>query len=183
VLGALWWRATPRRRLLALGLALTIGSDLLVYSARADWNYERSVHNWTRYHLFPHLGLVLFVVGGLPRFDGRWFALASTGRLSWRQTIALAGLIAAMLACHWPRTHRLHFNVPPEQIAILARVERVDAHCRAAGIAGATARQALAFVQFPLGYAGENAWEFLRGSPSPIPMSVDEARALLASIP
>ncbi|HJR58433.1 MAG TPA: hypothetical protein VJ813_03505 [Vicinamibacterales bacterium] len=182
VLGVIWWRATPRRRLLALGLALTVGSDLLAYSARADWNYERSVHNWTRYHLFPHLGLVLFAVGGLPRFDGRWFALAPAGGLSRRQGVALAALIATMFACHWPRTHRSHFTVPPEQIAVLERIERVDAHCRTAGIDGATARQALGFLQFPLGFDGDNAWEFLRCSPSPRPMPVDEARALLGSM-
>jgi hypothetical protein len=182
VLGLLWWRATPRRRLLALGLALTIGSDILVYGARADWGYDRTVHNWTRYHLFPHLGLVLFVVGGLPRFEGRWFTLSPTGRLSRRQCLALAGLIVAMTACHWPRSHWSRFKVPPEQSAILQRVARVDARCRQAGIDAATARQALGFLQLPLGFDGDNAWELLRCSPSPVPMPVDKVRAYLGSI-
>jgi hypothetical protein len=182
VLGLIWWRAAPSRRLLALGVAMTIGSDLLVYSARVDWNYERSVHNWTRYHLFPHLGLVLFLLGGLPRFEGRWFALAPGSRLSCRQGLTLAGLIAVLFACHWPRTSQSHFPVPPEQIAVLRQVERVDARCRMAGIDGATARRALGFLQFPFGVDGDNAWEFLRCSPSPVAMTVDEARALLGSI-
>ena len=182
VLGVMWWRIAPDRRLLALGLAVTIGSDLLVYSARADWNYERSVHNWTRYHLFPHLGLVLFVIGGLRRFEGKWFALAPAAGLSRRQSIALACLIAGTFIVHRPRAHSSHFPVPPEQRAILQRVERVDAVCLRASIDGATARRALGFLQFPLGFDGTNAWDFLRGSPSPAPMSVDDARALLGAI-
>jgi hypothetical protein len=181
VLSVLWWRAAPQRRLLALGLALTIGSDFLVYGARADWGYERTVHNWTRYHLFPHLGLVLFIVGGLRRFEGRWLALAPTGAFSRRQSIALTALIGVMLAVHWPRSHRSHFSAPPEQFAILQRVERVDARCLRARIDGETARQALGFLQFPLGFEGDNAWDFLRCSSSPVPMSVDAARALLGS--
>jgi hypothetical protein len=58
-IGALWYRAAPHRRLLLLGLAVILASDVLTYSARADWSYERTVHTWTRYHLFPHLGVVL----------------------------------------------------------------------------------------------------------------------------
>lgn len=182
VLGVIWWRTASDRRLLALGVALTIGSDLLVYSARADWSYERSVHNWTRYHLFPHLGLVLFVIGGLRQFEGRWFTPAPSGGLSVRQIVALACLITGMFVLHRPRAHSSHFTVPPEQLAILQRVERVDAVCLTVGIDGSTARQALGFLQFPLGFDGTNAWEFLRGSPSPVAMSVDDARTLLGGI-
>ena len=182
VLGVMWWRAAPQRRLLALGLAIAIVSDVLVYSARADWDYQRTVHNWTRYHLFPHLGLVLFFVGGLTRLDGRWFTLARSGALSRRQGVALMTLIVGMLACHWPRSHGSTVIVPPEQIAVLERVERADARCRAARIDGATAREALGFLQFPLGFDGDNAWELLRGSRSPAPMPVERARALLGTI-
>jgi hypothetical protein len=95
----------------------------------------------------------------------------------------MVGLIVVMIACHWPRSHGSQFPVPPEQLAILQRVERVDARCRTARVDGATARQALGFLQFPLGFDGDNAWEFLRCSPSPVAMPVDEARALLGSIP
>jgi hypothetical protein len=175
-----WWRVAPHRRLLVLGLALVIGSDLMVYGARADWSYDRSVHNWTRYHLFPHLGLVLFLIGGLPFFEGRLFHLVS-GRLSRRQLSMVGVLIALSTACHWPRSHWSHFYVP-SQIAVLQRVERVDAGCRRTGIDAATARAALGFLQFPLGYERDNAWDFLRGSPTPVSMTVDDARALLRSI-
>jgi hypothetical protein len=181
VLAAIWWRLAPDRRLLALGAALIVASDLLVYSGRADWSYERTVHNWTRYHLFPHLGLVLFIVGGLPKFNGKWFRLDASGRLSRGQTLVLAGLMALSLAAHWKRSQQSHFYIP-EQIALLQRVERVDAQCRASGIDAATAREALGFIPLPLGYAQDNIWDFLRGSATPRPMSVDEARAILAPI-
>jgi hypothetical protein len=64
----------------------------------------------------------------------------------------------------------------------MQRVERVDAYCQAAHIDGTTARAALDFLQFPLGYERENAWEFLRGSRAPRPMPVETARKLLAEI-
>jgi hypothetical protein len=150
--------------------------------ARADWSYERSVHNWTRYHLFPHLGLVLFIVGGLPRLMGGVFSLSVTSDLSRRQVRALGGLLALLTSCHWPRTHWQHFAVPLEQKAMLERIERVDAVCRIERIDGATARAALGFDHLPLGYDRNNAWELLRGSPSPVPVSVEAARSLLASI-
>ena len=181
-LAVFWWRGAPQRRLLTLGLAVALASDLIVYGARADWNYDRSVHNWTRYHLFPHLGIVLFVVGGLARFDGRWFSLAADGRLSLRQAGALGLLILGLLGCHWPRSRGSSFAVPPEQIEVLRRVERVDQACIAAGIDGETAREALGFLQFPLAFEGSNAWEFLRGSPAPVPTSVEDAATLLRSV-
>lgn len=179
LLGLLWWRAAPRRRLLVVGLSVTLASDVLVYGARADWGYDRTVHNWTRYHLFPHLGLVLFAIGGLPRFEGRWFALPSAKGLSRRQSVALLGLIVAMVAVHRPRSHGLHFSAPPEQTALLLRVERMDARCRSARIDPVTARQALGFVQFPLAFEGDNAWDFLRCSSTSVPMSAAQATALL----
>ena len=178
VAAAVWWRLAPERRLLLLGLSLVLASDVLTYSARADWSYERSVHNWTRYHLFPHLGIVLFVIGGLPRFQGKWFTLDPSGVLSRRQVAAVALIIFAALAVHLPRS----LESPryfPEQIGVLTRVEQVDAICRSHGISASTAREALGFLQFPLGYEGENAWDFLRGSPQPRPMTIDEARRLL----
>jgi len=181
-LAVFWWRGARQRRLLTLGFAIAIASDLLVYGARADWNYDRSVHNWTRYHLFPHLGIVLFVVGGLTRFDGRWFTLAADGRLSRRQAGALGLVILGMLGCHWPRSRGSSFAVPPEQIEVLRRVERVDRACIAAGIDGETAREALGFLQFPLALEGSTAWEFLRGSPAPVPTRVEDAATLLRSV-
>lgn len=181
VAAAIWWRLAPHRRLLLVGLTMVLGTDLLVYSARADWSYVRQVHNWTRYHLFPHLGLVLFVAGGLSRFEGRWFRFAPDGALSRRQVLIVTLLIAGSLACHLPRSRASHFYFG-EQGDVLKRVERVDAQCRVEGISGETAREALGFLQFPLGYGGENAWDFLRGSSTPKPLTVDEAYAILRNV-
>jgi hypothetical protein len=179
VLGSVWWRLAPNRRLLLLGLAVIVASDILTYSARADWGYARTVHTWSRYHLYPHLGLVLFVVGGLPRFlEGR-LQRESGGGISRRQLAGVLALIGIALACHLTRSVRSHIYFP-EQIAVLKRVERVDKYCRTVGISGATAREALGFLSFPLGYAQDNAWDFLRGSPEPGTVSVQQARELLA---
>lgn len=178
VAAALWWRLAPARRLLVLGLAIVLASDVLTYSARADWSYVRSVHNWSRYHLFPHLGLVLFVIGGMPWLEGKLFALDPSGALSRRQATALGIVIAIALALHLPRGLRSP-RYFPEQIGVLTRVEQKDSACRTHRISAVTAREALGFLQFPFGYDGENAWDFLRGSPQPRPMTVDEARRLL----
>jgi hypothetical protein len=174
-----WWRVAPRRRLLLMGAVLILASDVLVYSTRAGWSYEFQTHRWTRYGVFPHLGLMFFVMGGLPAFDGRWFKLSSGGALSRRQIAALATLIALSVACHLPRVLRAQES-HPDQLAVLKRVELIDAACRMHGIDAATARAALGFLQFPASYRGDNAWDFLRGSPAPRPMSVDEARTLLS---
>lgn len=185
VLAILWWRAAPNRRLLALGLAITLSSDFLVYGGRATWSYEGSVHNWTRYHLFPHLGLVLFVAGGLPQLARRWPTLSPGGWLTIRHIAVLLVLVLAVLAalaCHFPRSRNALFQVPPGQMAVLRRVERVDRLARAVGIDAATAREALGFLQFPLGFRGDNAWDFLRGSEQPRPFTVDEARQLLEQL-
>jgi hypothetical protein len=177
-LAALCWWIAPRRCLLLLGLALILASDLVVYSARADWNYARTVHNWTRYHLFPHFGLVLFVAGVLPWFEGRWWRLRPDGALSARQAIAVVVLIAGLFASNWPRTRVTHVRVP-EQLAMLKRVEAIDDRCRDARMSAATAREAMGFLAAPLGYAEDNVWDLLRCSSSPVEMSVDEARRTL----
>ena len=62
--------------------------------------------------------------------------------------------------------------------APMRRVERVDRYCRLAAIDGETARQALPFVHFPLGYPDDNAWDFLRGGPSTAPASVEALQAI-----
>ncbi len=179
---AVWWRVAPRRRLLILGLTILLTSDLIVYGARADWSYDRSVHNWSRYHLFPHLGIVLFVMGGLVRFEGTWFRLEPNGCLTVRQASALILLIVGLLACHWPRSRGSTVVPPPEQMDVLRRVERIDKTCVAARIDAHTARQALGFLQFPLGFEGDNAWDFLRGSPAPVPTRTEDAARMLRTV-
>ena len=65
---------------------------------------------------------------------------------------------------------------------MLRRVERIDEACVAARIGADTAREALGFLQFPLGFEGDNAWEFLRGSREPVPTRVEDAATLLRSV-
>jgi hypothetical protein len=167
-----WWLRAPRRRLLLLGLGMILSSYLLVYTARSEWEYDW-MREWTRYNLLPHLGLVLFVCGGLPRWLDRG-RLHADGRLSGRQALAVIVLAALLLVCHFPRVFFAecwHLRGTPEQhlaalrgdpiawlediwaqrhnplrakqIAVLRRIEEVDALCRRHRIAGETAREAL----------------------------------------
>ncbi len=142
--GLWWWRGAPRRRLLLLGLGCILASYLLVYSARAEWEYER-MSIWTRYHLLPHLGLVLFLCGGLPRWQGR-FGLQPSGALSRRQALVLAGLVVLLFASQVPRGVLLNLwrrDLRPQQMAFLERIDEVDARCREDQIPGETARRVL----------------------------------------
>src|SRR5262249_33092276 len=62
---AWWWRRASEHRLFVLGIGCIGISDLLIYSARSAWSYDEQVYLWIRYNLFPHLGLTLFLCGGL----------------------------------------------------------------------------------------------------------------------
>jgi hypothetical protein len=176
-----WWRGTPERRLLPLGLGLVLGSYLLTYSARATWGYEgvMTETSWSRYHLLPQLGLALLVVGGLRGRQGRWFELDPGGRLTARQARGTAVLIGALLALQLPRGLIGYYSSDPRQAAVLRRVEVVDARCRQYRIGADQARAALPRLDLG-GWASEvNGWEFLRGSDAPQKLPADEVRALL----
>ena len=83
--GVWWTRRSPHGRLALLGAGLIFGSYLLIYSGRAMWNYDEVrmfTPSWSRYHLQPQFGLVLLVCGGLPAWEGRWFRLDPSGRLT-----------------------------------------------------------------------------------------------------
>jgi hypothetical protein len=167
-----WWLLAPRRRLLLLGLGMILSSYLLVYSARSGWEYEQ-MEEWTRYNLLPHVGLVLFLCGGLPRWLDRG-QLHADGSLSWPQAAAITLLIAVLLVCQFPRAFFAecwHLNAQPQeqlaalrsdpwawlkktwanrhnpwyalQMKALGRIEEVDAICRQDRISGETARMAL----------------------------------------
>ena len=86
IAAGVWWaRRSPRRRLALLGAGVLFGSYWLIYSGRAAWDYDRVAMyspTWSRYHLQPQLGLVLIVCGGLSAWEGRWFHLNATGRLT-----------------------------------------------------------------------------------------------------
>jgi hypothetical protein len=184
VAGGWWWRRAPQPRLLLLGLGFIFLSYWLIYSTRAAWPYEGFMQRWTRYHLFPYLGLVLFLCGGLPSRHGTLFRLDPTGRLTRPQLRALALLIAVLFVAQFPQGVAGHLKLdrdPLVQWQVLQRIEEVDACCREHGISAETARQALEPLDVP--YSGEppriNGWEWLRGSARAQPMSIAEAKRLL----
>jgi hypothetical protein len=177
LVGALWWRAAPHRRLLGLGLGCALGSYVLIHSARAAWNYADLCY-WTRYQVFAHLGFVLFVTGGLPVRGGRlaaprWLASPS------RRLFALTALLAVT---QFPRAW-FGFPFEPRQHAQLRQVDAVDARCRRHHIDRDTARAALPPMVMAGGSEVDNAWFLLRGSEGPRPVGHDEARRLLAPPP
>ena len=175
-LGVLWWRRAERRRLLLLGLAFILCSDLLVYSARAAWSYEGQVHAWTRYNLLPHLGLTLLLCGGLARTD-----VENCGRVTRPQYKFLAILMLMLLVINLPRGIAVAPTHRAEQMEVLREVEAMDARCRELHIDAEAARQVFGVLFVP--YCGEdsNGWKFLRGSADPWPYSKEEVKALLVA--
>jgi hypothetical protein len=188
VAGWCWWkqgvRAGGSSRLLLLGVALLILSYWVTYSFRTAWPYEEMMVRWTRYNLFPFLGLILFVCGGLPGRQGSLFRLQPSGGLSGKQTRGLVFLTGLLFFLQFPLGLLGHLRQDPDvsrQMASLQRIEDAEQDCRRYGIAGTTARQALGMMDIP--YSGEpaqiNGWDLLRGSACPRGWSVAEARKLL----
>jgi hypothetical protein len=165
--------------------------------------------NWGRYHLLPQLGLALFLCGGLPRWGGRWQldpAGSLSARQTRRLLLLIAALFLIQLpravAVNGPHTlspaeqfARLrddpagwlrwaweewwHDPEREAQLAVLRRIEEVDARCRRHRIAADTARAALGWLDIPGCPVRENGWNLLRGSDDPLPRSVEEAHRLL----
>jgi hypothetical protein len=171
-----WWRRAPHRPFLALGLGLIFLSYLLVYSGRAHVSYEENMTGvvWSRYHLWPQLGLVLFVSGGLPLRP-----YSPLSGLSRRACRTVGVLIVVLFLMQLPRTPLGFISPDPEQGQVLQAIEDMDARCREHHVAADTARQALGPLPVPGGGEHTNGWDFLRGSPEPRPLTVAEARRLL----
>jgi hypothetical protein len=175
--GAWWWWRAPCRPLLALGVGLIAASYETIYTVRAYFQYK-GMHHWGRYHLFAHLGLVLFFCGGLPRR----VVAAVNAAPGWAIDVGAACLLVLLIVTQSPRMQA--FPSHAEQYIDLKRVERIDARCREHHIDAATARQALPAFEIA-GMGGEidgrplSGWDLLRGSPDPRPMTADEARPLL----
>ncbi len=178
--GAWWWRRASHRPLLLLGLAFVFSSYLLVYSARAEWKYEQIVV-WSRYQVFAHAGLVLFLAGGLPR----WHSWLTAGSGRWAPTRGRVWLTALLVFWVTQTLRCLPFlyiqqNNGPRQHAQLRRIEAVDGLCRRHQIAAADARAAL--EPLPMIYGEEeNGWELLRGSDDPRATDPAEVRRLLGA--
>jgi hypothetical protein len=166
--GAWWLWQAPDRRLPVLGLGMIASSYLLIYSARAEWRYEDMLH-WSRYQLQPQLGLTLFVVGGLPGWAGRRWALDPSGRLSRRQVVTVAALTAACFVVQLPRGIAGTYFYSARVSRALREIDDVDRRCRQHHIGAAEAVAALPPLEIPDSAWGGNGWLFLRGSPDPRP--------------
>jgi hypothetical protein len=179
--GVWWWRGAPQRRLLLLGLGCILSTYLLVYSARSDgWSYARQVHAWSRYHLFPQLGLALFLVGGLARWHDTGLHLDRAGGLTGKQARGIGVLLLALFLTQLPRgLAGAYFWYDPQQLPALRRIQETDARCRRHHIDRDTAREALGWLDVPAAEGRENGWDLLWGSDDPRTVSVEEARRLL----
>jgi hypothetical protein len=170
--GVWWWRRAPQRRLLLLGLGFIFSSYFLIYGARSEWEYEQMIF-WSRYQVFSHLGLVLFLAGGLPRWEG-WL-VTGTGRWAPAHNRIWLTTLLALLLIQTPRS--LPFWYDPRQHAQLRLVDEVDARCRRDHIDAATARDVLEPMKMI--NSDENGWGLLRGSDDPHPLDPAEVRRLL----
>jgi hypothetical protein len=183
-----WWRQGVRAggssRLMVLGVGLLILSYWVTYSFRTAWPYEAMMIRWTRYNLFPFLGLIFFVCGGLPGRQGSLFRLEPLGTLSPSQARGLVFLAGLLFLLQFPLGLLGHIRQDPDisrQMASLRRIEDTDDHCRSYGIGATTARHALDRLDIP--YSGEppriNGWDLLRGSSVPREWTVEQVRELL----
>jgi hypothetical protein len=167
LVAGLWWWCAPGRRLVLVGAGAIVASYLLIFSARALWEYE-TIRSWGRYHVFAHCGLALFLVGGLARWE-RLIANSHPALVA----VVLVGLTLAQ----FPRA--VKFPYEAAQRAQLLRVDEVDARCRQFHIDTDTACAVLPPTPMP-GSDTDNAFRLLYGSSDPRPISLDEARPLLA---
>lgn len=187
--GIWWWRQASDRRLMLLGLGLIGSTYMLCYSARALWEYGRMVEpTFARYHLLPHLGLVLFFCGGLPARADRWFTLDATGALTARQQRLLYLLIGVCFLVQWPRgllcvspTGLQPFAAFRDQQAALHHIEDIEARCRRYHIGADAARQALGRLNVPLSLDVIDSGEFLVGSDAPELLPLEEVQRLLTA--
>lgn len=170
---AWWWRRAPRPRLLLLGLGFILSSYWLIYSARAEWSYEDQMVSWTRYNLFPQLGLALFIAGGLAH-----------GSLTRQRLRGLVLLTAGLLVIQFPRAQVVAAAYDPSERHLFERIREVDARCRAYHISAATARgEVLEPLPVPWWDERANGWVMLRGSDSPRDIDPGEVRRLLLGFP
>jgi MFS family permease len=183
VAAGFWWaRRSPRRHLALLGAGLIFGSYLLIYSGRAMWRYDdvgMFTPSWSRYHLQPQLGLVLLICGGLPAWQGRWFRLDESGRLTAPQLRGLACLLGVCLLVQAPRGLFAYYPPNPQQAATLRRIERISDFCNTHHISAEAARRALGVLKMPESNTIVDGWEFLRGSDDPKEWSPEEVREML----
>jgi hypothetical protein len=180
--GVLWWLLSSHRPLLILGLGFILLSDEAIFTVRAYFPYE-DIHSASRYQLFAHLGLVLFICGGLPR---PFIKAVNTTPLRLLDLAAVV-LLGFLLWTQWPQAGE-SAGTPPQsaaQYGDLDRVQKMDERCDEHHIDRTTARQALPeWAVYGTGrreWYGRliSGWDLLRGSREPQAMTIDEARELL----
>ncbi|MFO0891902.1 MAG: hypothetical protein U0790_22550 [Isosphaeraceae bacterium] len=126
LLAGVAYRATrgAHRPLIVGGMACLLGGYLLTYCVRHvqddHWLLEVS-----RYHLFPHCGLVLIVA----TCAGRWLVRFDGTSRSTLQ--AATGLALVLLLFQWSAmNHRANGYFFPDQAKTLEALERLDEICR-----------------------------------------------------
>lgn len=169
-----WWRRAPRRDLIALGLAFVVLHYGLVYSARAAWPYDTVLRGWSRYSLFPWLGVVLALGGGLrrPADAGESTVLTHT------ETRRLLWLVLGLALVNLPRGILGTPTRPAEQPGVLRRVEEVDRACQTAGIPAEAAWRVLEPLPAP-GDEGFDAYLLMWGGAGPADVPDSEVRRQL----
>jgi hypothetical protein len=181
--GVVWcYRRAASGRLLLLGTATVFASYVLTYSARAEWDYDRDklfTTAWSRYHLWPQLGLTLILLAVVAGKRGDRISGPETGRLSRIQQLGLAFLIAGLLLIHLPRSILGTSLYEPAQLAVLRQIDDVDAVCREHGVPAELAGQVLPPLHVPLAPSFINGWQLLRGSARPSVFSAEEARRVV----
>src|SRR5688572_16448749 len=91
-----------RQQFLWLAAGLIFFPYLLAFSFRVAWSYEEMIVGWTRYNLFPFLGLILLVCAGLPSRQGTLFQLDPFGRITGRQFTGLFAVIGLLFVLQLP---------------------------------------------------------------------------------
>ncbi len=147
----------PRDRPLLLGgLLLTFGGYALTFCPRAG-EPGRALLETQRYHLFPMLGLVFVVTGGLRPLLARCDA-RPVGRF-W----GAAAFAAVLLLLHYPEMKgRARFLRFPDQGLTLASIDHAGALCRNLGIGRDQALAALDPIEPSWSPIGRNALVLLR---------------------
>lgn len=167
-----WWRRAPRRDLVVLGLAFVVLHFGLIYTARAVWPYDTVLRGWSRYNLFPWLGVVLALSGGLRRPAGGTEALGGT------EARRLLLLVLALTLINLPRGILGTPIRPADQPAVLRRVEDMDRKCRGAGVPSVVACRVLDPLPAP-GDEGFDAYLLMWGGSGTTDMPDGEARVRL----
>lgn len=166
-----WWRRATDRRLILLGLAFVLVSYWLIHSARARWEYDR-LAGWSRYAVYPQMGLALILAGGWPGGFGTPFTR--------RQARAIGMLTAVLFVTQLTRGFCNSPTGLTEQMEALRQVDRVSERCRELGISATDAAAVLPSEDIPGG--DKNRWWFLRGSDHPRELTAEELAELPAKL-